>query len=460
VTLSLRQPPLRVGALAVLLAVVSLAALAAGLVAVDRIGEEVIGARQMLVIQTARDYFVSFAHEEGLIPLARALDRHERHPYGAFRYALFSSDGRRLGGANLLRAEQVPEPGVTSVTVGKGRGARAYEVLVQPLSIGGELVIYEDLGERFAFRRAVVLASGAALLVGLLAVSTASLWLNGLLLRRAAGIADAAGRIAGGDLSARAPVGAGGDVFDRLAMSLNAMLIRIEELMTGLKTVTDSLAHDLRSPLTRMEGSLSKALDPALGEAARLEAIEQAHAEAEGALATFSALTDIARAEAGVSLESMTEVELTRLLADLAELFAPVFEDQAQTLEPPPPHPPVTITAHEPLLRQALGNLLHNAARYAGAGAIVSLGLDVEPGLVRLIVADNGPGVPDDQRGRVQERFVRLDSARHTPGSGLGLAIAAACAKLHRGRLILEDNRPGLRAVLELSRRPAAEPAA
>ncbi len=109
--------------------------------------------------------------------------------------------------------------------------------------------------------------------------------------------------------------------------------------------------------------------------------------------------------------------------------------------------------AHESLLRQALGNLLHNAVRYAGRGAEIELGLETTPEVVRLIVADNGPGVPAEHRGRVQERFVRLDDARSTPGSGLGLAIAAACAKLHNGRLILSDNQPGLRAVLELARR-------
>jgi signal transduction histidine kinase len=249
-------------------------------------------------------------------------------------------------------------------------------------------------------------------------------------------------------------VGAGRDVFDRLSVALNAMLTRIEELMTGLRTVTDSLAHDLRSPLTRMQGALTRALDPALDDGGRLEAIERAHEEAGRALATFTALTDIARAEAGVSRESMSPVEITDMLAELAELFAPVLEDAGQTLRLPPPPPPVVVTAHEPLLRQAIGNLLHNAARHAGSGAVVDLGLEQTPDLVRVIVADNGPGVPADQRGRVQQRFVRLDAARSTPGSGLGLAIAAACAKLHGGRLSLEDNRPGLRAVLELKRDP------
>ena len=440
---------LRGRTLAAMLAVVALLALGVGLIAVDRIGEQVMDARQRLVEETARDYFVAFAHEEGLVPLARALDRHERHPYGAFHYALFASDGRLLGGARLLAAEQLPAPGLAVVRASDGR---TYEVLVQPLSIGGILVIYQDLAEQDAFRQAIVLSSGVALLAALAAVSAASLWLNGLMLRRAKGIADAADQIAAGDLSARAPVGDTGDVFDRLAVSLNAMLTRIDELMTGLRTVTDSVAHDLRSPLTRLRGALSRAMEPGAPEEARLDALEHAHRETDAALATFTALLDIARAESGVSREAMAPVEVTALLADIGELFGPMLEDEGQSLRLVVPPGPVVVNAHELLLRQALGNLLHNAVRHAGRGAKVELGLQVEPALVRLIVADDGPGVPEDQRGRVQQRFVRLDAARSTPGSGLGLAIAAACAKLHNGRLLLEDNDPGLRAVLELAR--------
>jgi hypothetical protein len=433
-----------------MLTVVAVLALAVGLIAVDRIGERVMQAREQLVEETARDYFVAFAHEEGLMPLARALDRHERHPYGAFHYALFASDGRLLGGSRLLTDDQLPAPGgATTIRASDGKD---YEVLVQPLSIGGLLVIYQDMGEQVAFRQAIVLASGVALLAALAAVSTASLWLNGLMLRRARGIADAADQIALGDLSARAPVGAAEDVFDRLAVSINAMLTRIEELMTGLRTVTDSLAHDLRSPLTRLRSALSRALEPGAPEEARLDALDQAYRESEGMLSTFTALLDIARAESGVSREAMSEVEITSLLADIGELFAPVMEDEGQILTLTLPPGPVMLTGHELFLRQALGNLLHNAVRHAGRGARVELGLEVEPQLVRLIVADDGPGVPEDQRGRVTERFVRLDDARSTPGSGLGLAIAAACAKLHNGRLVLEDNGPGLRAVLELAR--------
>jgi signal transduction histidine kinase len=149
----------------------------------------------------------------------------------------------------------------------------------------------------------------------------------------------------------------------------------------------------------------------------------------------------------------MEPVDLRAMMADMAELFAPTFEDQGQTLIAPPmaAGPPLTVLGHEVLIRQALGNLLHNASRYAGRGAHVTVDVTEQAnGAVQVVVADNGPGVPESQRGRVQERFVRLDHARSSPGSGLGLAIAAACAKLHDGRLLLEDNHPGLRCVLEL----------
>jgi signal transduction histidine kinase len=278
----------------------------------------------------------------------------------------------------------------------------------------------------------------------------AAVSLSRVLLKRAETIATTAGRIADGDLSARAPADPDGDVFDRLGVSLNAMLDRIDELMTGLRTVTDSLAHDLRSPLTRLKTALTRALDSGADEEARLDAVEEAQNEASQALATFSALLDIARAESGLSRESMEPVDLGHLTADIAELFGPVLEDADQVLDYVPPHHTVVVRGHELLLRQAIGNLLHNAARYAGPGAVVRLSIEERDARARIIVADNGPGIAPEHRGRVQERFVRLDAARTTPGSGLGLAIAAACAKLHGGALLLEDGEPGLRAVLEL----------
>ena len=184
----------------------------------------------------------------------------------------------------------------------------------------------------------------------------------------------------------------------------------------------------------------------------RLDAIEAAHDEVDHTLATLSALLDIARAETGLSREMMRPVDVGALVEEVSEFFAPVIEDAGQTLSFTPPALPVIARAHEALLRQAIGNLLHNASQYAGAGAEVRLNVAEAGASVSIVVADTGAGVPADQIGRVQERFVRLDPARAGGGSGLGLAIVAACAKLHGGTLRLEDNAPGLRAVLDIQR--------
>ena len=193
----------------------------------------------------------------------------------------------------------------------------------------------------------------------------------------------------------------------------------------------------------------------AAGICAKVDAIEVAHREVEHVLATLSAMLDIARAETGLSREMMAEVDVAALVEELSDFFTPVIEDADQDLVFHAPAHPVIAVAHEALLRQAVGNLLHNASLYAGEGAVVRVAVE-EPddagGLVRIVVADTGHGVPEDQMGRVKERFVRLDPARTTQGSGLGLAIVAACGKLHGGGLRLEDNHPGLRAVLEVAR--------
>lgn len=436
----------RPSALAFVVAGAVALALALGLAGVYLTADRLIEHRQRLVAETARDYFVAFAHEDGLASMAKALDHRTRGEHGAFEYAVFDNDGNRIGGTTLLAAADLPETGYSIRTI----AGTDYEILLQPMSVGGLLVIYENLADRRAFNDAILISVGTTLLASLAIVALAALGLGRLLVRRAEGVAQAADRIAAGDLSARAPIAGADDVFDSLAKAVNVMLARIEELMTGMRTVTDSLSHDLRSPLTRLRGSLNRALDEEMPADQRTALLVEAQAQCEQVLNTFGALLDIARAETGLSRDMMAPVDLAEMVRDLGELFEPVIEDAGQVLDVQSPDAAVVVTGHELILRQALGNLLHNAARYAGEGARVTLSLETAEDEIRLVVADTGPGVPADQRGRVVERFVRLDETRATTGSGLGLAIAVACAKLHGGRLDLEDNHPGLRVVLRL----------
>lgn len=439
---------------------VALVALLAGLLVVDRWGEAAIAQQQAAIAASARDYFVAFAREEGAASLAAALNRRARlGSADGFQYAMIDDHGRMLAGADVVSSLDTPDTGWRTVTEPDSRPRKLWRVLAQPLGGGRTLIVAEDVAARDALRQAILRGSMVAVVLAALGAAAGGFVLNAALLRRTRAIAHTAERIADGDLSARAPVRSDGDAFDDLGRALNGMLARIEDLMTGMRTVADSLAHDLRSPLTRLKGALARAADPGLDDEARSEALERAHLEADGALATLSALLDIARAETGLSREMMHRVDVGALALQMGDLFAPVCEDAAQCLSVETEPWPLIAWAHETLLRQALGNLLHNAAIHAGPCARVRMSV-VQPAadLIRLIVADTGRGVPADQLGRVQERFVRLEPARTSHGSGLGLAVVAACAKLHGGRLVLEDNAPGLRAVMELPAEAWAAP--
>ena len=433
-------------------ALVALTAVVMGLLIVDRLGERAIARQQTAMAGAARDYFVAFARDEGVKGLADTLNRHAR--VGAadgFHYALEDRSGRMLAGADVISSLDAPDAGWRTVAE-PDSPRRLWRVLAQPLGGGYTLIVAEDLSARDALRAAVFRGSALAILITAFGAAAAGFGLNAMLLRRTREIAHTAERIAGGDLSARAPVRPNGDVFDDLGASVNVMLGRIEELMTGMRTVADSIAHDLRSPLTRMKGALARAADPHAPEPVRLQALDDAHAEADTVLATLNALLDIAHAESGLSRENMQRIDVAALVLGIAELFGPAIEDAGQTMVTHAPTIPVLARAHPALLRQAVGNLLHNAVIHAGPGATVVVRVeDAGLGRARICVADDGPGVPAEHLGRVQERFVRLEASRTTAGSGLGLALVAACAKLHGGRLVLGDNHPGLVAALELS---------
>jgi len=333
--------------------------------------------------------------------------------------------------------------------------ARAYHLR---LPNGSVLLVGRDIEERRRFaaliRRTLYFALGFTILLGLVG----GLLMSRNFLHRIDSITAASRSIMAGDLSQRVPVSGSGDELDQLSVSLNQMLDQIERLMAGMKEISSNVAHDLRTPLTRLRSRVEAALRT--GEpAAQKAALEKTIEEADSLLATFNALLSIARTEAGQVLEALKPVDLRELVTDLAELFAPMAEELGGSLELSA-NDTVMVKADRQLLAQALSNLLDNALKYGVApgrnSPEIALSLKHSADEAIIAVADRGPGIPDKDRGRVTERFVRLDRARTLPGSGLGLSLAQAIARLHNGKLLLKDNAPGLLVELVLPRIGAA----
>jgi signal transduction histidine kinase len=269
-------------------------------------------------------------------------------------------------------------------------------------------------------------------------------------------------RIMAGDLSGRLPVGRSGDELDRLAENLNAMLERIEALMMGLKEVSDNIAHDLKTPLTRLRNRAEEALAKSATEAEYRAALERTIEESDGLIRTFNALLMIARAESGQARGNMDDFNAAEVAYGIHELYEPLAEDGGMSLRVKTA--PVLIRGNRELISQALANLVENAIKYGKpvppaqpAGAVVSM--DAKQVLIEarrdgdwvlLSVTDHGPGIPEADRKHAVERFVRLEASRTLPGSGLGLSLAAAVATLHGGELRLGDAGPGLTATLAI----------
>jgi signal transduction histidine kinase len=293
------------------------------------------------------------------------------------------------------------------------------------------LFVGRDTPERGDFRAIATRALAWTLIPALLLGLAGGLLIGGYSQRRVDAVRATGAEIMKGDLSRRVPLSGSGDEFDRLARTINEMLERIEALMGGMRLVTDSLSHDLRSPLTRALGGIEQALRKGREAEDYRQALEEA------------ALNNIARAEAGVNRLSLAELDLAALAEDLVELYQPIAEDAglALTGEIDGPAP---IEGHRQLLGQAIANLLDNAVKYTPDGGRIALSVATANGRASLSVRDSGPGIPAADRARVLERFVRLDDSRGTPGSGLGLSLVAAVAKLHDARLELADAGPGL----------------
>ncbi|MBA4208631.1 MAG: two-component sensor histidine kinase, partial [Parvibaculum sp.] len=335
------------------------------------------------------------------------------------------------------------------------KAARARAFYLQE---GFYLLVGRDVQERREIENlitnALIWAIGLTVALGL----AGGLFMSRNMLARVDEINRSSLDIMGGDLSQRLPIAGTGDELDQLAQNLNAMLEQIEALMIGMRQVTDNIAHDLRSPLNRLRNRLEVTLmQEASGEDYR-QTLEKTIAEADNLLGTFNALLMIARAEAGSLRDSMSWVDLNATLQDAAELYEPLAEEKDVTLKVDV-EDGLKIWGSRELLAQAVANLLDNALKHGlpENDAIENvIAITARPDLVRagrgvvLAVADHGPGIPEGERQRVLERFVRLEASRNTPGSGLGLSLVAAVARLHGGTIELGDNGPGLRVTLNL----------
>lgn len=281
-------------------------------------------------------------------------------------------------------------------------------------------------------------------------------------LRRLDVITRTSSEIVAGDFSRRVPITEAHDEMDSLAENLNTMLERTERLMKGMREVVDSVAHDLRTPLNRLRlrlEEMQRKLDP---ESPQHEDIENALAETDRLIGTFNALLLIAQADSGIIRDSMGPVDLSVIVADVADLYLPLAEEKEITLEVLPSGV-LTVEGNRSLVSQALANLIDNAIKYSGPGDRITVSVSETPLSIDMTVADTGPGIPEDERARVLERFVRLEKSRNSPGTGLGLSLVSAVARMHDASLILADTTPGatppgLKAVLSFPRALGRKP--
>ena len=433
---------------------------------------------QALQVITAEARGLNEQYRNGGLPLlVQTVNERSKLP-GNGIYLLADTSGARLAGnLDQMPAEirNDPNGGPFHYARRTGSGSEQRLAVGLPIRVAGpsdtsvaQLIVARDIEDISTFAQATrgLFLTGMGAL-SLLALGGATLY-SRRLLRRVDEVTIASQRIMAGDLTQRLPLAGTRDEMDRLAASLNLMLGRIEQLLNGLREVSDNIAHDLKTPLTRLRNRAEAALrDPSGGPAYR-QGLEHTLEDADDLIKTFNALLSIARLEAGAGIEQAQTIDLLAIVQDTVELYEPVAEEAGLRIAfdaglATTSTGDIAVTADRQLVGQALANLIENAMKYgcgsplnqAGrdkpeAGADINVNLSTRPGWADVTVADRGPGIPNSDRERVLKRFVRLETSRTLPGTGLGLSLVAAVARLHKGTLRLEDNAPGLRVILSL----------
>lgn len=400
----------------------------------------------------------------GLRRLISVVERRAGEP-GASLYLVTTAAGEHVvGNVGALPAGVLADPGqIEAAYARSGSHNLDHRAIMRIFTLPGgfRLVVGRDVEERDRLRSIIGRTFGTSLLFVILLGVVGGWFVASRVLKRVDDMTETARRIRAGDLGGRLAVAGNGDELDRLAQNLNEMLERIGELMRGLREVSDNIAHDLKTPLTRLRNRADAAVRSAEGPEDLRLALEGVIEESDGLIRVFNALLTIARLEGVAARDIMAEFDVGATAREVGELYEAVAADEGLSLEIVTAGDLRLIGSRE-LIGQALANLVDNAVKYGAlnrqAGTIRVMAERVG-GTIRLTVADHGPGIPEEARGRVLDRFVRLEDSRSRPGFGLGLSLVVAIVRLHQGALTLADNAPGLAVVVTLPAVAVGEPA-
>lgn len=381
-------------------------------------------------------------------------DRAPLDPEAQRPFTLFDGTGRWLAGAPAALPQPLPPfDRPFDLTLARGGDLVSYRGILHQLSSGELFLAAQDVTHLDHFRDLLAAAMVSGALV-ILAIGLAGGLIAGAgALGRIDGVTRAIERIVNGNFTERLPEGGTQGDLDRLIRVVNRMLDEIERLMHEVKGVTDEIAHDLRTPLTRLLAGLERTSRRARSAEEYSAAVEEAITETRSILATFGALLRIAEVESGARRAGFTTLDLNAVAADVADFYEPMAERKSIRLSLEASRAPVELPGDPSLLFEAIGNLVDNAIKFTPPNGQIALRIFDGKDRGGVEVSDGGPGIPEGERKLVLRRLHRGERSRHTPGSGLGLSLVAAVAKLHGLSLTIDDANPG--CCVSLSRNTA-----